>query len=157
MRLFFLSPDGGANWVTVNSGLRTRAVNALALSEEGMVLYAATEGEGVFRLDAAGAISAADNPPTTSLTELEPSYPNPFNPVTTIVFNLGKPTRVSLRIYDAGGRLVRTLLEEPRGAGRHRLVWDGCDDSGRGVASGVYLYRLTGAGVDRTRKMVLVR
>ncbi|HVO76657.1 MAG TPA: M1 family aminopeptidase [Candidatus Bathyarchaeia archaeon] len=88
---------------------------------------------------------------------LDQNFPNPFNPVTTIAFSLAGPATVSLRIYDAAGRLVRVLAAEPLSAGRHARIWDGKDASGESVSSGIYFYRLEAGSFSATRKMVLLR
>lgn len=84
--------------------------------------------------------------------------PNPFNPVTSIAYELARVGRVRLDVFDATGARVRTLVDAPRAAGTHRASWTGTDDAGRAVSSGVYFYRLAidGAVVD-TRKMVLLK
>ena len=92
-----------------------------------------------------------------SLAALDQNYPNPFNPATTIRFSLSEPAAVSLRIYDAAGRLVRVLAETPLSAGSHARDWDGTDSRGAAVSSGVYLYRLDAGSFSRTRKMILIR
>lgn len=73
---------------------------------------------------------------------LEPNFPNPFNPKTTICFQITKQGKVVLRIYDVLGRSVQNLIDAKFQAGRHTVTWDGRDDSGQCVASGVYIYRL---------------
>jgi hypothetical protein len=83
--------------------------------------------------------------------------PNPFSPETRIAYELPEPGWTELRIYSASGRLVRTLVEGDRPAGRHSAVWDGLDQSGRAAASGVYLYALAAPGVQEGRKMLLIR
>jgi cell surface protein SprA len=84
--------------------------------------------------------------------------PNPFNPGTTIRFEMPEPGPVRLRIYDAHGRLVRELVQDSRPAGYHAVFWNGENDSGRRVASGVYWYRVELPGASsQTRKMVLAR
>jgi agmatine/peptidylarginine deiminase len=88
---------------------------------------------------------------------LHPNAPNPFNPSTTFRFDLKYPERVELFVYDTAGRLVRRLVDETRPAGSHAVVWDGTDDAGREVASGVYFYRLRAAGIAYSRPAVLVR
>jgi aminopeptidase N len=88
---------------------------------------------------------------------LWPNYPNPFNPQTVIPFELPAPGRVELAIYDAAGRLVRTLLNEARRAGSLSVAWDGADQTGRLVASGTYFARLRFAGDSIVRPLVLVR
>ncbi len=90
--------------------------------------------------------------------KLNPCYPNPFNPSTTISFELSKQTTVSLRVFDLSGRIIKELLgDDVLDEGMHQTVWNGTDESGRRVASGTYLYRLeTGEG-GNTRRMVLLK
>lgn len=88
---------------------------------------------------------------------LYPNYPNPFNPATTIAFELGHGGRVMLAVYDLSGRRVATLVDGPVSAGYHTLKWSGRTDTGRPVASGVYLCRLATDGVVRVRAMLRVR
>ncbi|MCH7548923.1 MAG: T9SS type A sorting domain-containing protein [Candidatus Krumholzibacteriota bacterium] len=85
------------------------------------------------------------------------NYPNPFNPTTTIRFDMQTAATVKLSVYNIQGALVRTLVVGERGAGIHEEVWDGRDNGGRLVASGVYFYRLEMSGFVRTRKMLLVK
>jgi aminopeptidase N len=92
-----------------------------------------------------------------SASALDQNYPNPFNPSTTIRFSLSGPAFVSLRIYDASGRLVRTLVEASLPAGTYARAWDGTGPRGAAVSSGVYLYRLDAGTFSRTRKMILIR
>lgn len=85
-------------------------------------------------------------------------YPNPFNPVTTIPFELPGERRVSLRVYDVHGRLVETLLDgRTLQAGSHAEVWTGRDHAGRGMPSGLYLVQLRADEEVRTRSMTLLR
>jgi subtilisin-like proprotein convertase family protein len=88
---------------------------------------------------------------------LRGNYPNPFNPSTTISYDLPRAGHVQLQIYDVAGRLVRTLVDENRAAATHREVWDGRDNRGRGVASGVYYYRVTSGSHTATAKMMLLK
>ncbi len=92
---------------------------------------------------------------------LDQNHPNPFNPATTISFNVsvdaGSLTPVSLEVYDVRGRLVRTLIEREVESGNHSVVWDGRDDRGDISRSGVYLSTLKVAGKTFVRKMVLIR
>lgn len=89
---------------------------------------------------------------------LSPCYPNPFNPSTTIRYQLPEPGDVRLAIYDVLGQEVRVLISEMQPAGWYRVMWDGKDGAGRLVSSGVYLYRMQiGEQFLQTRKMVLVR
>lgn len=88
---------------------------------------------------------------------LAPNVPNPFNPQTELRFNLPVDGQVRLTVYDVGGRTVRRLFDGRLPAGPHQVVWDGRDDSGLDLASGVYFYRLRSRNLDETRKMVLNR
>jgi len=88
---------------------------------------------------------------------LEQNCPNPFNPQTSISFGLKAMGAVSLRIYDATGRLVRVLVDEARPAGNYTELWDGRDSRGAAVASGLYFYRFDAGTFTRTRKMVLLK
>ena len=88
---------------------------------------------------------------------LAQNFPNPFNPTTKISFGLMEPANVSLRIYDAAGRLVRVLAEGGRAAGAHAELWDGRDGGGNSIASGIYFYRLKAGTFSETRKMMLVK
>jgi hypothetical protein len=85
------------------------------------------------------------------------NYPNPFNPTTRIEFSLGERAQVSMRIYDMSGKVVRTLVNETMSVGRHSASWNGEDEYGRPVASGIYVCRLEAAGKTALRKMVLLR
>ena len=88
---------------------------------------------------------------------LEPNFPNPFNSRTEIRFSLAYPAEVALELFDVTGQKVRTLTRGTRGAGTHRVRWDGRNKLGREMSSGVYLYRLrTDAGAE-TRKLLLLR
>jgi hypothetical protein len=89
---------------------------------------------------------------------LHPSYPNPFNPVTTISYDLPVPGTVTLTVYDVAGKRVRTLVAaESLEAGRHQAVWNGRDDTGRFAPAGVYFYRLDADAYSQTRTMSLVK
>jgi hypothetical protein len=99
-----------------------------------------------------------------NITGLESNYPNPFNSSTTLIYtvaNLGPiPAQINIDIYDVGGRKVRTLLDGREDVGRHTIVWDGKDDSGHDLASGIYLARITQwneSGLSKNLKLVLVR
>jgi flagellar hook assembly protein FlgD len=91
------------------------------------------------------------------VTRIQSNYPNPFNPRTSIRFDLERAGTMQLAIYDAAGRLVRRLASGAMSAGTHVLPWDGTDSSGNTVASGVYVARLEAAGRVATHRMVLLK
>ncbi len=98
-----------------------------------------------------------DQVPAPKVTALVDITPNPFNPQTKITYDLAGEGQVRLEVYDVQGRLVRTLVDGARGVGRHIETWNGADDSGGRVASGVYLARLTAGGVTGMMKMMLLK
>ena len=94
----------------------------------------------------------------TMVTKLYPPSPNPFVGDTMIRYDIGSVTGpVMLDVVDVGGRLVRSLASKPLSIGRYELTWDGTDESGRRVASGVYFCRLRAGAVSETNSIVLIR
>jgi hypothetical protein len=92
------------------------------------------------------------------VTMLHPALPNPFNPATVLRFELARDDVVRLDILDVRGRIVRSLVRSERtAAGPHRVMWDGRDDGGRRVRSGVYEARLRAGGRTLTRSVTLVK
>ncbi len=88
--------------------------------------------------------------------KLKQNYPNPFNPATQIEYALPFAGEVILKIYDVIGNEVRTLIKGVSPAGERAVIWDGTDEIGRRVASGIYLYRMHAGGFQQTRAMLLV-
>jgi 2',3'-cyclic-nucleotide 2'-phosphodiesterase (5'-nucleotidase family) len=89
--------------------------------------------------------------------QLFQNYPNPFNPQTEISYTLPFDSKVKLAIYNIMGQKVKTLVDEYQTAGLKKLIWDGKDETGESVASGIYLYKLDGGGVVLTKKMTLLK
>ena len=127
--------------------LSTDGVNGYALASIARIEFlwgfsGVTEPE-----DAAGLLKAM---------RLFQNRPNPFTPVTRIGFELAQAGRVALGVYSVDGRLIRTLVEEERGAGSHEVTWDGRDAEGQKVAGGVYFYKLAAPGVAESRRMIVL-
>ena len=85
------------------------------------------------------------------------NYPNPFNPETTIGYQLPGAAQVYLEIYDVLGQKVRTLVQQVEPAGYHSAMWDGRDEGGSALAGGMYFYRLQAGEFTQTRKLLLVK
>ncbi|MCF7920306.1 MAG: T9SS type A sorting domain-containing protein [Candidatus Cloacimonetes bacterium] len=92
-----------------------------------------------------------------AVTELTGCYPNPFNPVTNITYQLAKDADVTLDIYNIRGQLVKTLVSAVQSAGKYKVIWDGVDSSGKATASGVYFYQLQAGDCHQIRKMILLK
>lgn len=175
---------GGARWTLVVSG--RAGAETLPLAVQGLAdlpaeYGALISGPGGLRLDlranpaprlpldAAGRtrvellvgtadfIASAAEAVGVLRTELAANYPNPFNPKTTLPFSLAAPGRVHLAIYDVAGRLQRTLVDGSLPAGEHWVNWDGRDEAGSELASGVYFSRFEAGSVSEMRKLVLLR
>ena len=102
------------------------------------------------------AISGVDDG-LPSVTRVLGNMPNPFNPRTTVMFDLAREGVAQIAIYNVRGQMVRSLGADVLAAGRHEVVWDGMDSAGRGVGSGVYFFRLKTNGESLVSKMTLVR
>ncbi len=135
--VFRAKADGGAGVRFAEADLR---------DAEGARLYASL---GDLEADVSGSVPAA--------TQLVGANPNPFNPTTSIRFDLRSSERVELRVYDVSGRLVRTLVDETRSAGSYGATWDGKDDAVCSFASGPYFALFRAGAYESTSKLVLVR
>jgi hypothetical protein len=102
-------------------------------------------------------VANEDDTVIPTVTSLDGNYPNPFNPTTTIRFGVKEPGLVSINIYNLKGQLVRTLVDENKKAGFHSIAWNGIDNFGKSVSSGVYMYRMQTTGFHQTRKMMLMK
>lgn len=133
----------------------------------GTYLDAGVEGGKTYHYELLVRTSAGDefrSPIATVTTRavvlaLHPNHPNPFNPQTTISYDLpyGVNQRVQLVILDVSGRVVRRLVDENQSGGTHHVAWEGKDDRGDTVSSGVYIARLDVGGERRARKLVLLK
>ncbi|HET9950523.1 MAG TPA: FlgD immunoglobulin-like domain containing protein, partial [Candidatus Eisenbacteria bacterium] len=102
-------------------------------------------------------IDGFTSPPAVDRVALYQNRPNPFNPNTTIPYELEKSGEVRMAVYDVQGRLIRELVDAVMTEGPHWATWDGVDRNGRAAASGVYLYQISADGKQEARRMVLMR
>jgi len=100
---------------------------------------------------------ANPEPPVPPVTKLHANYPNPFNPSTTISFDLATGGHTKLTIFNLRGQIVKTIHDTDLSAGIYQYVWDGKDDSNRRVSSGVYFFKLSSPHYNKTRKMLLLK
>ncbi|MDZ4122541.1 MAG: choice-of-anchor J domain-containing protein, partial [Candidatus Cloacimonadaceae bacterium] len=104
-----------------------------------------------------GYVSNEDNTIPAVITELKGNFPNPFNPETTIRYSVADNSPVTLEIYNVKGQLVKTLVNEIKASGNHSVVWNGKDNRGTNVGSGVYFYKMRAGKFSSTRKMILMK
>ncbi len=146
----YRSTNNGNSWTQTNSGLTNLNINAIAISPDGYV-YAGTEGSGVFR-SVEPITSIASNEPFPQHMRLEQNFPNPFNPMTTISFQLTGNSFVSLRVFDVLGKNIVTLVNGPKPTGKHSVPWNADN-----IPSGIYFYRFSSGHFSETKKLVLVK
>lgn len=104
-----------------------------------------------------GGVPVEDVPGVVAQTELLDNYPNPFNPSTTIAFRTDQPGPVQIGIYNQKGQLVKSFNIETNRAGESSVVWNGDDDNGITVSSGIYFYRMKSGTYSNTKKMILMK
>ena len=107
----------------------------------------------------AGLVAGGSGSPATIPLQygLDQNFPNPFNPTTTISFSVAQESNVSLKIYDINGSLVKTLVNEHKAAGTYSHVWDGRNDSGLKVSSGIYIYRMVSGSFEQSRRLIMLK
>jgi len=110
-----------------------------------------------FTTDAPTDVAEIDSPELPEQFVLSQNYPNPFNPETRIEFALPQASHVTMDIYNVLGKRVRRLVNERLSAGWKVITWDGCDDQGNSVSSGVFFYRMAAGDIAETKKMVLLK
>lgn len=102
-------------------------------------------------------VSNDDNSVEIVNSNLSQNYPNPFNPETTISFFVSQSSEVEITVYNLKGSKVKTLVRDSFSPGEHSVVWNGLNNQGQEVASGVYLYKMKTGQFSRTKKMILVK
>jgi photosystem II stability/assembly factor-like uncharacterized protein len=155
----FVSVDAGNSWTEYNDGLPEAVmVFDLSISPTNRKLRVATHGNGAYQRDLIGeTVNITRHEPILEHYQLFQNYPNPFNPNTTIPYSIAKRAEVTLIIYNSLGQKMRTLVNAIQPAGEHETFWDGTNDQGVKVSSGVYFYRLNVAGLTKIKMMSLTR
>ena len=155
----FSSTDDGINWIQDNDGLANVPVMDLEFRSSDTTMYAATHGRGMFLTSLSENVSSI-NKTTNQIPnnfEIYQNYPNPFNPTTTIQYQLPVAGNVKVIIYNITGEKVATLIDDFQQAGRHIVSWDGKNNNGQNVSSGVYLYSINFRDMLQVKKMIKLK
>lgn len=152
--VFQAPPNGAWQW----GGLPHYIIQDLELKiiPGGYELWMSCMSRGLAVLTVTSPV-AANPEPTPAMLALAQNRPNPFRSSTSLGFSIPQAEHVRLAVYDVSGRLVRMLVDRDLPVGRHEVTWDGRDAANRKAASGVYFYKLHGAGQELRRKMILLR
>ncbi len=170
-----LSNDGGQTWLSLEHTLVSNAAwevhnyslldHFAAAGQVQLKFVASDTGSGSiveaglddFSIAGVFDVTGVEDDVPPFQVRLDQPFPNPFNPKTTVRFELPEAGFVTLGVYDASGRMVRSLLAADMPAGPHALSWNGRDALGRPVASGAYFVNLRGGGVQQSRRVVLLK
>ena len=127
-----------------------------AVDSDSLTTFASNSQQQPRRIRWITAVAAQESNLPTEFS-LAQNHPNPFNPETTIEFSLPQPSEVKVEIFDMLGKRVQTLVNQHQSAGRYSVVWDGRDEKGQLVSSGVFIYKLRAGSFVQSRKMVVLR
>lgn len=154
----YRSTDNGANWSEINSGLTILVTHSLAINSNNRIFVGTdndsegSNGKGVFRSIYSTTGINYDNLSVPSLFSLKQNYPNPFNPNTTISYTISKMSYVVIKIYNALGKEVTTLVNESKPAGNYESVFDGTN-----LPSGIYFCKMMANNFSKTIKLILLK
>ncbi|MEO8447768.1 MAG: FlgD immunoglobulin-like domain containing protein, partial [bacterium] len=159
----YVSFNTGQSWQFLGTGLPMVSVYDFKIHPTAYYLVAGTHGRSMYKIDLTQVVGINSNEEIIADDfSLEQNYPNPFNPVTTIKYKTSGSGNINLRIYDVTGKEIRSLVSKVQPAGTYTAVWNGTDNSGSTVSSGIYFYTLTSdVGKNQistlTRKMMFIK
>ena len=154
----YATSDRGVRWSALGNGLSIIGVQCMDMDTLNRILYAGTVGGGIYRLILETGMKVQPaSPDRISAFALHPNHPNPFNSTTCITFVIKKTGQVRLTVHDTNGRAVKTLVDARENPGEKKVSWDGTDERGKPVPSGVYIFRLSADEGFSYRKAVLSR
>ncbi len=156
----FVSTNGGAKWDEYNDGLPLTYVSDIHYHPMDRTLRISTIGRGAYKskaIDAKITSIGSNNEIIPDGFVVYSNYPNPFNPITNIKFEVGKPGKVQINIYNERGQQIRKLIHKEFSAGLHTIIWDSKNELGMNVSSGTYYARIINNGLAKSIKMMLVK
>jgi hypothetical protein len=161
LNVIYAGQNGGYTWNEFPEGLPDAVIAMdLAISPTNRMLRVATHGNGAYQRKLLDGVPTGltGTPTMPEAFKLEQNYPNPFNSRTRIAYSLAEPSQVLLRIFNALGQDIKTLVNnEEQTAGTHQIVWDGTDNYGQQVAAGTYIYQLKTEKTALSRRMSFIK
>lgn len=152
----FVSENNGDNWTRIENPEANLSMQTVAFHPDGQAFFGT--GRGVYKfVDSLLTSVSITNTIRPGVYSLEQNYPNPFNPTTTINFSIPENVNVKVAIYNILGKEVRRLASEELTAGNYSVKFDGRDDFGRMLSSGIYFYRIDAGKFSASHKMVLMK
>jgi hypothetical protein len=142
------------SWAAAGMEIGSYRWKVRAVDAGGLSVWAAPDTGYGFHVETSG-VDGEDQKPKAF--QLRQNYPNPFNPLTEIKYSVPQRGKVRIEIYALSGRRIRTLVDGTMPPGERFVTWDGTDESGRRVVSGVYLCRMTAGEFTRTIKMTVMK
>ncbi|OQY39123.1 MAG: hypothetical protein B6226_02515 [Candidatus Cloacimonetes bacterium 4572_65] len=124
----------------------------VALYEDGLSLFS-----NIVAFTYDNSVDNDNNSEPIIVTGLNSNYPNPFNPETNISYSVAKSGKVSIRVYNLKGQLVKTLVNREQQSGNHNVIWHGTNEQNNTVASGVYFFRMVTEEYTKTNKGILLK
>jgi photosystem II stability/assembly factor-like uncharacterized protein len=159
----YVSFNSGQSWEVLGTGLPMVVVNDMKIYPQEHFLIVGTHGRSMYKLDLSEIVTSIQSPEqhrTVSTFELQQNYPNPFNPETIIKYRIAARSHVRLKVLNVFGQEIRTLVSAEMEEGNYKAIWDGKDELGGVVSSGIYFYRLSVSGAEnfvQTKKMIRVK
>jgi len=151
---FVIDPGTRSQLIVLDTTYDNRNRSLLFCLNDGLTEFAPAFQRGFISIGVVGVEEEAAVPGSFGLSQ---NYPNPFNPSTNIDFALPSQQHVTLEVYNLLGQRVKMLVNDDMPAGAYSITWNGTDESGAGVPSGVYFYRLTTSSFSDTRKMLMIK
>lgn len=149
----YLSTNNGTNWAAVNDGLNNDII-VISFAVSGAYIFISTLNNGIWMRPLSEVITDVKNRLNNLPTSfsLQQNFPNPFNPTTTIDYSLPKSEFVTIKLYDAIGREIKTLVKGQKTAGNYSMQFNGSN-----LSSGIYFYRMQSGNYVETRKLLLLK
>lgn len=155
----YYSSNGGQNWDYISSDLPMVSVYDMKIHETDHFLVMGTHGRSMYKMDLSFItnLEPVDNSGIAGNYTLKQNYPNPFNPLTHIDFSIPKAQQVKIVVYNSLGQIIKQVVNKQFKAGNHTVNWDGSNQMGNKVASGIYYYALETRSQRIVKKMILNR